>query len=142
MQGMIIPREPGRQLPWLEALSIASGGWKSGTATLRVTNARQGPDLGEEGAHFQLCEKCSADASKAMSHPNSVLPYCGNYLRCLSPRGLRNREKLGGQERVERDKVASSRGSDFPSNKHTGAMSKHLQMIHGSQTPQYITPCP
>ena len=55
MQGMIIPREPGSQLPWLEALNIVSGGWKSGTATLRITNARQGLGLGEEDAHFQLC---------------------------------------------------------------------------------------
>lgn len=51
---------------------------------------------------------------------------------------LRNRDKLGSKERVEKEKVASQ-GAQIPHtpthpppNNHTGAMSKHLQMIHES----------
>ena len=62
---------------------------------------------------FSFVEECNANASRAMSHPSFFTVVI---VQDVSHQGvLRNRDKLGSQERHERQTVASSRGLDFPS---------------------------
>lgn len=81
---------------------------------------------------FSFVEECNADASRAMSHLSSSILSFRNCLSISFQSVLRNRDKLEGQETVERGKSNFPKGLKFPPSKHTGAMSKHLQMIHGS----------